>query len=408
MRKLWLAIVFTLPASASAIEVDTKGLLDLRLSHADGLTSFVSGGQGKLQHSNGSDLSLGQLGLSNQITFNDQYSFHAVLNGFSDQEKDELGFTELFLKYRSIPDAKGFRSGVRLGLFYPAISLENHATAWSTPNTLTPSTINSWIGEEVRATGLEYTAEWLGKFRNNPYDIKLNGTLFFNNDTSGAMLSWHGWGISSRQSVLGETLPLPSTPGLNTVLSTQARESDPFHEEDDRPGYMASIEWNLHRKGLFQLGYLDSNTNPYTETQGQYGWHTRFLFAGANWKLSPQWHLQTQFMQGDTLMQSPDRIDMVKNDYRSAFVSLGWKKGNHRINTRLEEFSVTDNDMTPGDNNDEYGKALTLSYRYRLQRQWFILGEYNWINSTRPAREYSGDDAKQIEKQVQLGIRYYF
>lgn len=408
MHNNWILLTSILASPALALEGSVKGIADLRLSHTEGLQSYVSGGQGKLQHSSGADLSVGQLGLAGVLDLSDELSLHGVLNGFSDSEKDRIGVTEIYLRYRTLPGPSGFRNGLRAGVFYPAISMENHATAWSTANTLTPSTMNSWIGEELRATGIEYTAEWLGKFRDKEYDVKLNGTLFYNNDTAGALISWHGWTQSSRQTVLGERLPLPSTPALNTVLLTQSRSSDPFHEEDDKPGYMTSIEWNLHTKGKFQLGYFDSNTSPYTETNGQYGWDTKFLFGGFQWKLSPQWSLQGQVMQGDTLMQSPDRIDVVNNDYRSAYLSLGWKQGPHRVNTRLEEFSVTDNDNTAGDNNDEYGKAVTLSYRYRLNRQLFMLGEYSWINSQRFARLYSGDDELQIERQIQLSIRYYF
>lgn len=408
MRNHWILISCLLPSSALALEGNLKGIIDLRISHADGLQSYVSGGQGKLQHSSGSDLSLGQLGLAGSLELSDSTSIHGVVNGFADSDKDRLGFTELYLKYRTLPNANGFRNGMRLGVFYPAISLENHATAWSTPNTLTPSTMNSWIGEEVRATGLEYTAEWLGKFREADFDIKLNGTLFLKNDTAGAMISWHGWTQSSRQSVIGERLPLPYTPALDADLSGQSRNSDPFHEEDSRPGYMTSLEWKLHKRGLLQFGYFDSNTNPFTVTNGQYGWDTRFLFGGFQWNLSREWSLQGQIMQGDTLMQSPARVDVVNNDYRSAYLSLGWRKGPHRVNTRLEEFSVTDLDNTVGDNNNEYGKAITLTYRYRMARQWFILGEYSWINSDRAARIYTGDDSQQIERQLQAAVRYYF
>lgn len=408
MRSYWLLLLTILAPPTLALEADLKGILDLRASYSEGLPSYVSAGSGKFQNSPGTDLALGQLGLASEFSVNDQFSLHAVLNGFADAEKNRFGFTELFARYRSLPDANGFRSGLRVGVFYPAISLENDATAWSTPDTLTPSTINSWIGEELRATGLEYTAEWLGKFRDKAYDLKLNGTLFYNNDTAGAMLAWHGWTLSSRQSILGERLSIPQSPAFASDLSVQARESDPFHEEDDRPGIMLSSELRLHKKGLLQLGYFDSNTHPYTETNGQYGWHTRFLFAGMKWKLSPQWDLQGQWMQGDTLMQSPLRMDVVNNDYRSAYLTLGWQKAKHRISGRVESFSVDDNDATVGDNNNERGRAFSLSYRYQLQPRWFLLTEYNWINSRRPGRMYSGEAEKQIENQLQLGLRHYF
>ncbi len=406
--KISLLTMSLFSVNSQALEADFSGLLDLRLGHSHGQDSYVSGGQGKLQHSPGTNLSLGQAGLISDLALTDQVNLIGVLNGFADEDKSRLGLTELYFRYRGLPNETGFRQGLKVGLFYPAISLENRARAWSTPNTLTPSTMNSWIGEELRATGLEYTAEWLGKFRDKSYDLKLNGTVFFNNDTAGAMLPWHGWTQSSRQTVLGEKLEIPYFPALDNALSAQARDSDPFHEEDNRPGYMVSLELNLERRRQLQLGYYDSNTNPYSETNGQYGWHTKFLFAGINWPIDRNWSLQGQIMSGDTLMQSPQRIDVVNNRFQSAYLSLGWKSGKKRLNARVEEFSVTDRDTTPLDNNNEYGKALTLSYRYQLARQWFMLGELSWLDSHRPARMYQGIAVDQVERLSLLGVRYYF
>ena len=409
MRKSSVLLALGLVSFNSyALEADFSGLLDLRLGHSHGLDSYVSGGQGKLQHSPGTRLSLGQASLISDLTLTDQINLIGVLNGFSDEDKSRLGVTELYLRYRGLPDDSGFRQGLKAGLFYPAISLENRARAWSTANTLTPSTMNSWIGEELRATGLEYTAEWLGKFRDKSYDLKLNGTVYFNNDTAGSMLSWHGWTQSSRQTVLGEELEIPYFPALDNDLSAQARDSDPFHEEDGKPGYMVSLELNLERRRQLQLGYYDSNANPYSETNGQYSWHTKFLFAGINWPIDRNWSLQGQIMSGDTLMQSPQRVDVVNNTYQSAYLSLGWKSGRKRLNARVEEFSVTDRDNTYQDNNKEYGKALTLSYRYQFARQWFMLGEFSWLDSHRPARWYQGEAVDQVERLSQLGVRYYF
>lgn len=403
-----ISLISFFSLNSHALEADFSGLVDLRLSHSHGLKSYVSGGQGKLQHSPGTRLSLGQGALISDLTLADKVNLIGVLNGFSDKDKNQLGLTEFYLRYRGLPDETGFRQRLKAGIFYPAISLENRARAWSTAHTLTPSTMNSWVGEELRATGLEYTAQWLGKFRDKRYDLTLNGTVFFNNDTAGAMLSWHGWTQSSRQTVLGETLDIPHFPALDNALIDQSRNSDPFHEEDGRPGYMVSSELSLTRQKQIQLGYYDSNTQPYSLTNGQYGWHTQFVFAGLKWPINQNWSIQGQIMSGDTLMQSTQRVDVVNNRFQSAYLSLGWKSGKQRLNARLEEFSVTDRDTTPLDNNNERGKVLTLSYRYPLARQWFVLGEFSWLESHRPARRYQGISANQVERSGLLGVRYYF
>ena len=46
---------------------------------------------------------------------------------------------------------------VKTGAFFPTISLENDDLGWTSPYTLTPSAINSWIGEELRTIGSEGT-----------------------------------------------------------------------------------------------------------------------------------------------------------------------------------------------------------------------------------------------------------
>ncbi|EAR61175.1 hypothetical protein [Neptuniibacter caesariensis] len=408
MASRWLLLLSLTCLPANAMDIEWKGVADMRISHSSGIQSYVSGQTGKLQNSPGGDLSLGQLGVALNLGINDQSSIAVVGNSFIDDEKNSTGLTELFYQRSGLPNENGLRHGMRLGMFYPPISLENRATAWSPANSLTPSTMNSWIGEEIRTTGFEYTAEWLGKFRQADYDLKLSTGLFTMNDTAGAMLSWHGWGLSSRQSVYGEGLPIPQTPAQTGILSVQAKESDPFHEGDDRLGYYLNAEYLLKRKLLLQAGYYDNNATPYVETDGQYGWNTQFTYAGFRWRLNKQWSLMGQLMQGSTLMQSPQRVNVVDNDYRSGYLTLSWHNKPHSINARLEEFSVTDLDQTPGDNNDEYGKAFTLSYRYRLDKQWFLLSELNWIDSNRAARAYSNENTRKIEQQLQMALRYYF
>lgn len=408
MKHYWLPLMALVSPSVQAVEAELAGIMDMRYSLTDGIDSYVNGGLGKFRYDDGEQLSIAQAGLVGTLEWDNNLSLHAVANGYLDGVEDGLGLTEIYLKYRTLPSQSGLRQGLRLGIFYPAISLENNATAWSTPNTLTPSTMNSWVGEELRSTGLEYTAEWLGRFTGRPYDLKLQGSVFVHNDPAGAELSWHGWMQSSRQTLLHEKLPVQNMPARQGVLSQQAGASDPFHEEDDRPGYTLSGEVKFPRKGLLQLGWFDNRAIPYEQTNGQYGWRTRFGWAGFRWKLPGRFSLSGQVMQGDTLMQKPSREDVVNNDYRSGWLALSWSAKPHRITGRVEEFSVTDNDRTWGDNNDEYGKAFTLAYRYQLQKNWFLLSEFNWLQSTRGGRTYENQPVDLVERQLQFASRYYF
>lgn len=156
------------------------------------------------------------------------------------------------------------------------------------------------------------------------------------------------------------------------------------------------------------MGYYDNNATPYRVEYGQYAWETKFVHFSAKWRMPCGIHLSGQYLAGKTLMQNPDKQDMVNNDYRSASLSVTKRWRKHRLTSRIEEFSVTDNDSTLGDNNEEHGKSLTLNYTYRMNKPLFLSAEYNLINSDRPARVYLTQPQLLTERQWQLSARYFF
>ncbi|WP_440874196.1 hypothetical protein [Thalassotalea sp. PLHSN55] len=396
--------------AASSAEIDVRGIVDIRASHTDSIDSYVHGGYGKFSASNGNQLSLAQLGLDLSVRLDNGFSAHGVVNGFSDSEETEVGFTEAFIKYKSLPNENGYRWQNKFGIFYPNISYENEATAWSSRYTLNSSAINTWLAEEVRLLGNEISLTRLGKFNDAPYDLNFSATAFKSNDPVGALLSWHGWTISQRQTLWNEKRTLPNFEALRpgNPLETQAKQSDPFTEIDKRLGFHGRGAISFHQQGELSLGYYHNNAQPYKVIDGQYAWKTRFIHAGLKWKLAADFTVVAQYLKGDTLMQNPDRFDMVNNDYHSAFVLLSKKINTYRASVRLEEFSVIDNDSTQGDDNNEYGKSATFNVSKRLSRQLFISTEYLWVKSRRAARAYVDEPVKLTEQQLQLAARYYF
>ncbi|GIU47717.1 hypothetical protein [Shewanella sp. KT0246] len=407
--KKWILILCLSSYGAIAADHHISGIIDLRASHTQGTQSYVDGGLGKFRFDDGSQLSLSQVGVTYKVDWENALSAHVTANGYVDGNRNGVGITEAFINYRSLPWENGLRIKTRLGLMYPDISLENIATAWSSPYTLTNSAINSWLGEEFRHLGAEITLERLGKFHSSKNDFSVSAALFQNNDTAGAMLSWHGWTISSRQTLLQESLPLSNMPSLEGgSLDEQAKESDPFIELDNRFGYQIHGQWKMKGNGEVSLGYYDNNANTRIVKDGQYAWLTQFSHAGLKWRLPYNIELISQLMLGSTLMQSPDGIDVVNNDYQAAFILISKRWDKHRVSVRAEDFEVSDNDATLDDNNNEQGNALTLSYQYRLQKSWFIQAEYNRIDSTRDAKVEQGLPQELLEQQWQLATRWYF
>ncbi len=138
-----------------------------------------------------------------------------------------------------------------------------------------------------------------------------------------------------------------------------------------------------------------------------------------HWNVSKSVAVVSQFLSGDTLMQSSPGADVVNNDYTNGFVSLTYKwqdfpwgeklwNKKHKSTIRVEAFSVTDNDNTLGDNNNEDGHGFTINHSYRLSRHWFLAAEFNYINSQRSARYYEHNAIDLIEKQIQLSARYFY
>lgn len=399
-----LLLVAGLQGQVQAAEHSVHGLLDLRYSVTDGMSSYVDGGFGKFQFDDGDHWTLTQAALSYHGDFNNNLSVHVITNGYANSLNDGLGLTEAYLQYKSLPSRSGLRMETRAGLLYPRVSMDNVLTAWASPYTLDYSTLNSWIGEEVRHQGIEISVERLGKFHNSNQDFSIGAALIRANDPTGAMLAWHGWVVSSRQSLRHETLPLPDLPA-----GFVPEASDPFLELDDRLGYQLWTQWELHNRGKVLIGYYDNNADPQVVEDLQWAWTTRFAHIGVKWKLPGELELLAQYLQGDTLMESSSSgKDLVYDDYHSAYIMLSKKIKRQRFTVRFEEFAVVDEDDISSDVNTEYGKVATLSYVFRLDKHWFLHGEYSAIRSYRPIRANYNLDTKLTEHQTQIALRFFF
>lgn len=418
MQKLFILIfLYTIAGlsvfnHANAFEVETvfHGVLDVRATSTDSLTSYTQGGYGKFALDNGETLSLAQAGGEVSLIWDSGISAHVVANAYNNDNNFDIGITEAYLKYTGLPNESGYRWQSKLGIFYPRISLENNAYAWASKNTLNSSSMNTWIGEEVRVLGNELTLTRLGKFNKNAFDVSFSLSTFVNNDPSGSLLSWHGWTISNRQTLWTERIKLPAFRARmeGYDLYTQASKSDPFIELDDRIGAHLRAEVKFHKKGTLSAGYYNNNAKPYIVEYGQYGWKTRFTHIDLRWLLPKGFVLTSQVLHGDTLMQSPNKQDVVNNDYTSGYMAITKRVKAHRFTARVEKFNVKDNDTTLGDNNTERGKAATLNYTYRLSKPWFVSSEFTWIDSYRPARMYTNNPIDLTERQLTLAARYFY
>ena len=112
---------------------------------------------------------------------------------------------EMYLRYA--PASSGDVSwSVKAGAFFPTISLENDDLGWTSPYTLTPSAINSWIGEELRTIGSEGTLRWnTGSIGT----LSLIGALYCCNDDAGVLMADRGWAMDDNPTGLFERVRIP-------------------------------------------------------------------------------------------------------------------------------------------------------------------------------------------------------
>jgi hypothetical protein len=166
-----------------------------------------------------------------------------------------VGLGEAYLLYKPLPMSP-LRLQARAGLLYVPVSLEHNATpgeAWIVRNTITPSAINSWIGEEVKVLGVE------GRISRSFDVLAIDATLgvFGGNDTSGTLLALRGWSFSNLVGTENARLPLP--PFSDYVEPLQSRRTRPVISLDDRVGAYAKAEISLPSGARAAITYYNNN-----------------------------------------------------------------------------------------------------------------------------------------------------
>lgn len=394
-------------ASYALDNLTLKGLIELQLSQVDGLDNHNDGGTGKFrfdEDNNGSP-QIGTLGLAAKYDFNVKSQLHlnAIYN--HDQER-EIAITEAFWSFR--PGANGaWRSQHKLGAFYAPLSTENIATLWTSPFSVTPSVINSWIGEELRTIGWQGQWKRLGRYSGSPHNFSFTTAIFGFNDPTGALLAWRGWAKTDRQTGLGQAVPIAALPTLQPGLpfDRQAQEIAPFREVDNRPGFYLAAQWQYLRDFSLSWLYYDNQADGAAFEDGQYAWHTHFHHLSFNWKISPSWRLLGQLIDGRTRMGANDEVNAP---FEAQQLQLIKKIQRHRLSLMLESFAVQDEDNTAMDSNNERGKSTSLSWSYRPDKNWQWTLQASYIDSERRQRMYQGLDTSQQESQLLASSRYYF
>ena len=416
MERLRLTVFLLLLASvpAKAVEIATGHEATIGIEagyvHLSGYPSWTEQSYGKLRDDDeGLIFSRAYLDYHGRVT--DTIGANVVLEAYDDDLGHAADFTEAFLEWRPVPRS-ATRYRLKLGLFYPRISLENTGAGWSSPYTVNSSAINTWVAEEIRSTGAELSISHRPASLGGAHSFTMNAAVFAGPDPAGSLISWRGWSLHSRQTRPSDDLPLPLTPQLQPDGAFGSRQDsyvEPLIEIDDEVGYYISAEWRMGQRILVRAMHFDNRADPSVLERGQYGWTTEFDHIGVQATLPWDIGLFAQWLDGSTVM-GPflGAWHPVENDYSAEYLMLTRAFDRHRVTARYDHFDVTDNDGMPTDDNNENGHAWTLNYQYGLNDYVTVALEWLNIKTHRGAWAYFGVDETSTEQQMQLFIRIRF
>jgi hypothetical protein len=400
-----------LPAAAAAgtpawLAPDTvSGTIDLRLAGADGERSWTDGGFGKARFGGGDGggfaprpaLAEAELVWRPPLGWDFTGTFAVATQHEQDYPVDLI---EAFVTWKPVPRGATRLSG-RAGLMWPSVSLEHDGPAWTVTDMITPSAINSWIGEEVKPLAVEGTvSRALGSQR-----VSATLAVFGFNDTAGTLLAFRGWAMHDLKAGAFGQQKLP--PLNNFMLFAQAAATRPAIEIDGRPGIYGKLAWSPAAPVRIEAFYYANRGDPEALTPSlQWGWDTRFLDFGLRADLGSHTRLLAQALSGTTEMGIEEGEHYwVETRYRAAYLRATHETGPVALSGRFDLFDTRERGSEMERGESEHGWAVTGAGRLRLSDEAALLAEWLHVDSRRGTRLRAGEAAKQSQDVVQLALR---
>ena len=408
-----LAALWGSPATAQSsfdlISAETLELTgDMRLVGVAGEESWVDSGFGKLRSSGSAGREfratpqVGNVSLIWQPQFTWSLS-GVVVGALQGGERTEAGLSQAYLAFKPMRGSNLAFSG-RAGLLWPPVSLEHEGADWHVRDSITPSAINSWIGEEVRPLALEGSlSSDLGQHK-----LRATAALFAANDTAGTLLTFRGWALHDRTTLAFRRQPLP--PFEEEDEGYQAPFTHPLldvrHGFADRPGYYAKLSWQPPVPLRVELFRYDNLADPEAvNADVEWGWRTQFNQLGLVADAGAGTEVRIQALDGRTRMGFVDAgRRWVDARFRSAFVLISRPFGRFGLAARAEAFDTRNRGSWWDDEYDESGWSAMVAAR----REWgrFTgLVELLHVSSDVPAREHVGIGPKRSQTQLQADLR---
>lgn len=399
--------------SAAELPIDLELYADLRLTHSTGEPTWFNDWLGKARYGGKwgeeqTKVRIPELSLIAKYDINWDLQFFAHAKYDPEQDKP-LDLVEAYIKFSPVPKSS-WSYQMKAGIFFPHISRENVGVAWTTPFSITPSAINSWVGEEIRAVGLEAQA----KYKKDNHQLALTAAAFGYNDPAGTLLAFRGWALGDYKVGAFSRLPLPELPSIGSTASFLPNQPfwvKPVQEVDGKISYYGSVDYSYARKYKVGAFYYDNRGDPEALKHQQYGWDTRFWNFYLEADLPNNFKFISQYMTGNTLMGGLYGMyeqRYVDVDFESYFFLLSKRMKDIGLTVRYDWFATYDNSFENYDNNNEEGDAFTVAGSWKLGKKTTLVAEYLHIDSWRPSRSTIGFDPDQKNDVLQLSLRQRF
>lgn len=387
--------------AAQAQDFQVHGFADLRVVSSADDASWTHGALGKTRYGDGDGLRFGAAALN----FTWQASPALLLLAdvrTQPQDHAHIGLVEAFARYRPV-STDAWRWSIKGGAFFAPISLENDAIAWTSLWTLTPSAINTWVGEELRTLGAEFRLEHRGERTT----FEVAGALFAANDPVGEILYARGWAMGDLVYGLGTRLREADVYAA-WIGAPAPHRYDPFVEIDHSVGYYADVTWRSPL-GRATVLYYDNQADPsayHALNQGDdlFAWRTKFTSAGAQTAFGNT-TLIGQAMAGTTEIAPPGFRGEAH--FAAAYLLAGWNLGAWRPALRVDAFQTRQDPAFPPALS-EHGNALTVALNWKPLDWLRLTGEALRVDSVRDQRLQLGQTPRQIDKQLQFNARILF
>jgi hypothetical protein len=387
-----MTVFLALPSRA---EQEFDGTIDLRAVAADGLRSSLDGGLGELRFDDQHDgLRVGELRFGYRADPVPTVHFVVEAVSYADHERHPIDLTETYAELRPFP-YHGWRARLKVGAFYAPISLENRMSGWRSPYSISPSAINTWVGEELRTIGAEYNLDWLGRQRGHDWELTGTAAALGWNDPAGTLLAKQGWAIHDRQTTLFGQVGETGNGPIDGV-----REFDWI---DHRIGYYAGVSAKYLDALELRMLHYDNRADPnaFSHTLLNYAWRTNFNSAGARWIPTDHWTVIAQWLAGETC----EGLDPYCWQFHAAFLLSSWQHVSDRVSVRYDTFDMHKTNAEDFYNSDT-GHAWTIAYQRMLGQHWSLAVEALQIDSRLLARAAIGEPIGAVERELQVAVRY--